>query len=67
MFVAQLASFRSMDPEKEVWACILDKYGKIISMGCNGFPNNHTEVVPWNENVGKKLSIANICMCHAEL
>jgi deoxycytidylate deaminase len=30
MFVAQLASFRSKDPEKEVGACIVDKNGKII-------------------------------------
>jgi dCMP deaminase len=67
MFVAQLASFRSKDPEKEVGSCIVDKNGKIISMGYNGFPNIHNEVFPWNENVGKKPSIANICMCHAEL
>jgi deoxycytidylate deaminase len=64
MFVAQLASFRSKDPEKEVGSCIVDKNGKIISMGYNGFPKNHTEVFPWNENVGKKPTIANICMCH---
>jgi deoxycytidylate deaminase len=28
MFVAQLASFRSKDPEKKVGACIVDKNGQ---------------------------------------
>jgi hypothetical protein len=30
MFVAQLALFRSKDPEKEVGSCKVDKNGKII-------------------------------------
>jgi hypothetical protein len=32
-------------------ACLVDINGKMISMGYNGFPNNHAEVFPWNENV----------------
>jgi dCMP deaminase len=68
MFVAQLASLRSKDPEKQVGACIVDKNGKIISIGYNGFPNNRTEVFPWDENNEKKtVNSKHMYVCHAEL
>ena len=68
MFTAQLASLRSKDPEKQIGACIVDTNGKIISIGYNGFPNNRTEVFPWDEKEETKtVNSKKSYMCHAEL
>ena len=67
MFVAQLTSFRSKDPKKQVGACIVDKNGKIVSTGYNGFPNNHDDKFPWEKQKTKDVNCKHMYVCHAEL
>ena len=67
MFVAQLTSFRSKDPNKQVGACIVDKNGKIVSTGYNGFPNNPDDKFPWEQQKIKNVNCKNMYVCHAEL
>jgi dCMP deaminase len=67
MFAAQLTSMRSKDPKKQVGACIVDEKGKIISIGYNGFPNNHKNIFPWDKPKNKTVNSKHMYVCHAEL
>ena len=67
MLVAQLSSYRSKDPEKQVGACIVDKNGRVVSLGYNGFPNNHKDIFPWENHGEKNVNCKHMYVCHAEL
>ena len=67
MGVAVLTSFRSKDPNTKVGCCIVNKYGRIISTGYNGFPQNaDNDSFPWTRD-GSFLDTKYPFVCHAEL
>ena len=67
MGVAQLAGFRSKDPNSQVGACIVSGDNKILSIGYNGFPVGCSdEEFPWNRE-GDPYDSKYFYVTHAEL
>ena len=65
MGVALLAAKRSMDPNTQVGACIVDSNNIILSTGYNGFPYGCSDdLYPW-ERTGKDTKYSYVV--HAEL
>ena len=67
MGVAQLAGFRSKDPNSQVGACIVSGDNKILSIGYNGFPVGCSDdEFPWNRE-GEPYDSKYFYVTHAEL
>lgn len=69
MYIAAWTAACSQDKDTKVGACILDKNGKLISTGYNGFPNDRIKEYfepLWDDKenpIENKLTV----VCHAEL
>ena len=67
MGVAELAGFRSKDPNSQVGACIVSGDNKILSIGYNGFPAGCSDdVFPWCRE-GEPFDNKYFYVTHAEL
>lgn len=67
MGVAQLAGFRSKDPNSQVGACIVSGDNKILSIGYNGFPVGCSDdEFPWSRE-GEPYDSKYFYVTHAEL
>jgi len=65
--VAELASKRSKDPNKQVGACIVNPENKILGTGYNGMPNGCSDdELPWAK-YGSKSEVKYSYIVHAEL
>ena len=48
MSIALLSAQRSKDPNRQVGACIVDEFNRIVSIGYNGMPNGcDDDLLPW--------------------
>ena len=70
MGIAVLSALRSKDPKTQVGACLVDDYGRVISVGYNGAPYGMTdEEMPWHSDGEKsrnRLSMKDDYVIHAE-
>jgi dCMP deaminase len=49
MLIAMIVAMRSKDPNTQVGACLVDKDGRIIGTGYNGFPRDIShDALPWD-------------------
>ena len=67
MGVAILSAYRSMDPNTQVGACIVNDRNHIMSVGYNGLPMGCSDdEYPW-ERDGDSFNTKYPYVCHAEL
>ena len=67
MDIAKLASSKSKDPKTKVGS-VLEKDGRILSIGYNGAPRNFPdELVPIEDKGDKLIDKKNTYMVHSEL
>jgi len=66
MGIAILKSRRSKDPSTQVGACLVDKDGRIIGTGYNGFPRGiPSDALPWDKE-GNPEDTKYLYVGHAE-
>jgi dCMP deaminase len=71
MAAAVLAAQQSRDPNTQVGACLVDREGRLVSLGYNCLPPNcDAQEFPWNRSAdrpGEPLKTKDLYVCHAEL
>ena len=66
MLLAMLTAQRSLDPNTQVGACIVDQKNRILGLGYNGFPRGvGPHSLPW-ERKGEPLNTKYPYVVHAE-
>lgn len=68
MSMCYLIAMRSKDPNSQVGAVIVDKYGRILSLGYNGLPDGcDDDDYPWERTAESDLDTKYPYVVHAEL
>lgn len=69
MYIAAWTAACSQDKDTKVGACILDKNGKFLSTGYNGFPNDRIKEYfePLWDDKQNPIENKHTVVCHAEL